>query len=134
MALRIISVSQKVYQLVKTIPQGKVATYGQIASLIQKSKFKSQNYSLKLKVSPRVVGWILHQNKQSLQSSSLDELGTAGLKDSKVPCHRVVDRNGQIAKSFAFGGWREQRKRLIAEGVKFKDKMHVDLDSCRWQG
>jgi len=109
MVLRIISVSQKVYRLVKTIPKGKVATYGQ---LVSKCKVASGDW----KVSPRVIGWILHKNK-----------------DPKFPCHRVVDRNGRIAPNYAFGGADEQRRRLLVEGVKFKDEMHVDLDSCRWQ-
>ena len=100
----------QVYKLVKQIPKGKVATYGQIALLIQ-------NYNSKFKINPRWIGWVLHRNR-----------------DLAVPCHRVVDRNGRIAPNFAFGGADEQRRRLIAEGVKFKDKMHVDLDSCRWQG
>jgi len=100
----------QVFEQVKRIPKGKVATYGQISN-----QFKILN--LKIKIDARIVGWVLHANK-----------------DPKVPCHRVVDRNGRIAPNFAFGGADEQRRRLIAEGVKFKDKMHVDLDSCRWQG
>lgn len=110
MASRIISVSQKVYRLVKTIPKGKVATYGQLAA-------KCKVDSAKWTVSPRTIGWILHQNK-----------------DPKVPCHRVVDRNGRIAPNYAFGGVEEQRRRLVAEGVKFEDEMHVDLPKCIWEG
>lgn len=64
----------------------------------------------------RAVGNALHKNR-----------------DPNVPCHRVVDRNGRIAINFGFGGWKQHRRRLLAEGVKFRDKMHVDLDSCLWQ-
>ncbi|OGH17170.1 MAG: hypothetical protein A3C30_03245 [Candidatus Levybacteria bacterium RIFCSPHIGHO2_02_FULL_40_18] len=63
---------EKVYDLVQEIPKGKVTTYGSIAK--------------KLNMSPRVVGYALHINPDS------------GL----TPCHRVVDRNGRIAKRYAF--------------------------------
>lgn len=70
----------------------------------------------KLKIDARMVGWALHANR-----------------DSKVPCHRVVDRSGRLAPNFAFDGWEEQRRRLLTEGVKFRDNMHVDLKEYRWQ-
>ncbi|HJX45662.1 MAG: hypothetical protein A2152_03115 [Candidatus Levybacteria bacterium RBG_16_35_6] len=89
---------EKVYEIVKKIPEGKVMTYGQIALRLNRI------------VSPKLVGWALHANK-----------------DSNIPCHRVVDRNGRLAPNFAFDGWREQRNRLLLEGVKFTDKIHVDL-------
>ena len=120
----LIKQSESVYRLVGSIPKGKVATYGQIAYLSQNANIKNtkpyfpkekQNYSSKLKISPRIVGWILHANRSA-----------------DVPCHRVVDRNGRIAPNYAFGGAAEQRRRLITEGVKFKDEMHVDLEACRW--
>ena len=104
----------KVYELVKQIPAGKVLTYGMIAQKLGKPGWARQ------------VGSVLAQNR-----------------DPKIPCHRVVDknlsyaqnldssdariRNGRLAPNFAFGGWRKQRRRLLAEGVKFKDNMHVDL-------
>lgn len=113
----------KVYQLVRKIPKGKVATYGQISG-----KLKSE--SGELRVNPKLVGWMLHANG-----------------DPDVPCHRVVDRNGRLAPRFAgpqlpgakangrraFGGAEEQRRRLLSEGVHFKDEMHVDLSACLWQ-
>ncbi len=92
---------QEVYSLVRTIPKGKVTTYGEIANF--------------LGISPRTVGWALHGNRSS-----------------KVPCHRVVDRNGRLAPNFAFDGVREQKRRLEAEGVRFKDSLHVDLEKCLW--
>lgn len=67
-------------------------------------------------IDPRMVGWALHANQSSA-----------------VPCHRVVDRDGRLAPNFAFDGWREQRKRLLAEGVKFRDEMHVDLSKNLWK-
>ncbi len=59
---------------------------------------------------PRIVGFALHANR-----------------DLNVPCHRVVNKEGRLAPNFAFDGWREQRRRLLAEGVKFKDENHVKI-------
>lgn len=88
----------RVYSITKSIPEGRVATYGQIAEILGTKD-------------ARRVGWALHANKSA-----------------EVPCHRVVDRYGRIAANFAFDGWREQKRRLLAEGVEFVDEMHVDLD------
>lgn len=101
---------QWVYSVVKRIPPGKVTTYGEIAT-----QLKVQNS--KLKIDPRMVGWALHANK-----------------DSEVPCHRVVDRDGRLAPNFAIDGPEEQRGRLLDEGVEFVDKMHVNLSTCFWTG
>lgn len=66
-----------------------------------------------LNINPRMVGYALHQNK-----------------DLNVPCHRVVDHIGRLAPNFAFDGWMEQRRRLEAEGVEFRDEMKVNLKNC----
>lgn len=89
---------EQVFEIVKKIPKGKVTTYGQIALMLGKTR------------GGREVGWMLHSNERS-----------------DVPCHRVVDRNGRLAPNFAFDGWREQKRRLEDEGVKFIDEMHVNL-------
>ncbi len=68
-----------------------------------------------LKINPRTVGWALHANK-----------------DIKVPCHRVVNKEGMVAKNYGFGGGREQRSRLEKEGVKFKKQYYVDLSKSLW--
>lgn len=94
----------RVYEVVRKIPLGKVATYGQIARIMNKGK-----------VTPRIVGFALHANR-----------------DPKVPCHRVVNKDGRLAPNFALDGPKEQRRRLIAEGVKFKDQTYVDLDKNLW--
>jgi methylated-DNA-protein-cysteine methyltransferase related protein len=115
--------NQKVYEVVKRIPEGRVSTYGEIAFLIQKSLL-CQDYGGQAKLKgydnptalARAVGNALHKNK-----------------DSSVPCHRIVDRSGRIAPNFGLGGAVEQRRRLIAEGVEFKSEMNVDLSSCLWQ-
>ncbi len=87
----------KVYELVRKIPKGKVTTYGAIAK--------------KLSMSPRVVGCALHLNPDS----------------NLIPCHRVVNRDGRVAPGFAFGGKEEQKKRLKEEGVNFRDDSRVNL-------
>lgn len=88
---------EKVYELVRKIPKGKVTTYGAIGK--------------RLNISPRTVGYALHLNPY----------------EGKVPCHRVVNREGRLAPGFAFGGAGAQRKLLECEGVKFRDEIHVDL-------
>lgn len=90
---------EKIYQAVKKIPPGKVATYGQMAKMTG--------------TNPKVVGYALHGNKSA-----------------NVPCHRVVNRFGGLAKSFAFGGEWEQKKRLDEEGVRFTKEGKVDLLAC----
>ncbi|KKQ36970.1 MAG: Methylated-DNA/protein-cysteine methyltransferase [Candidatus Woesebacteria bacterium GW2011_GWA1_37_7] len=99
----------QVYQVVKRIPEGKVATYGQVAE-------KVNSLSLRKKITPRVVGFALHANKEH-----------------KVPCHRVVDRNGRLAPNYAFDGAKEQKRRLMSEGVGFINNMHVDLSKYLWR-
>ena len=78
-----------VYEAVKLIPEGKVATYGQIAELSGHPR------------AARAVGNALHKNPD----------------ETNVHCHRVVNSDGRLARSFGFGGQDEQRRRLIAEGV-----------------
>ena len=93
-----------VYRLVKQIPPGKVSTYGQIAASLGKPK------------AARAVGNALHHNPDP----------------KTIPCYRVVNREGRLAPNFASKGWQEQKKRLLEEGVKFKDQMHVNLTRCQW--
>jgi methylated-DNA-protein-cysteine methyltransferase-like protein len=95
---------ERVYKVVCKIPSGKVATYGQIAKNLGTPD-------------ARKIGWALHANK-----------------DPKIPCHRVVNKDGRLAPNFAFNGWKEQKMRLLEEGVKFIDEMHVDLDKYLMSG
>ncbi len=89
----------KVYEVVKTIPEGKVMTYGQIAKKLGLRDV-------------RKVGWALHAN----------------VDPENIPCHRVVKKDGGLAPGYAFGGPNEQKNKLTAEGVTFKDETHVDLE------
>jgi methylated-DNA-protein-cysteine methyltransferase-like protein len=92
---------ERVYEVVKKIPEGKVMTYGQVAG-----KLGTKD--------ARRIGHALHANKDS----------------GKVPCHRVVNKEGRLAPGYAFGGPNEQKMRLVAEGVKFLDDIRVDLQKC----
>lgn len=94
-------VFEKIYARVRKIPEGKVATYGEVARACGITDV-------------RKVGWALHQNPY----------------EGDVPCHRVVNKEGRLAPNFAFDGPEEQRRRLEAEGVLFTDEMHVDVARC----
>ena len=98
------SVFERIYEVVKTIPKGKVTTYGQVALLAGNPRWS------------RVVGYALHKNPQP------------GI----IPCHRVVTRNGEVAKSFAFGGENVQRELLENEGVIFETDGTIDLKKYGW--
>lgn len=97
------SVFQLIYDVVKQIPKGKVATYGQVASLAGNRRWA------------RVVGYALHANPDP----------------EHIPCHRVVNRMGEVSEAFAFGGENEQIKLLQNEGVKVNGN-RVDLEKYRW--
>ena len=90
---------ERIYEVVKTIPRGKVATYGQVAMLAGNPRWS------------RVVGYALHVNPQP----------------GVIPCHRVVNRFGETSKAFAFGGDDMQRKLLEEEGIVFGKDGKVDL-------
>ena len=92
----------KIYEVVKSIPKGKVMTYGQVAALAGNHRWA------------RVVGYALHNNPDP----------------QNIPCHRVVNREGKVAESFVFGGGSVQRQRLEAEGIVFEKDGRVDLEKC----
>jgi O-6-methylguanine DNA methyltransferase len=83
------SPSKRIYEAVKKIPKGRVATYGQVAELAGDKKMA------------RAVGNALHKNPDP----------------DNIPCYRVVNAKGELAGAFAFGGAEEQAKRLEADGI-----------------
>lgn len=97
---------EKIYEVVKSIPKGKVATYGLVALLAGNPRLA------------RVVGYALHVNPQP----------------GVIPCHRVVTKNGEVSKAFAFGGENMQRTLLTEEGVEFLEDGRVDMSRFLWQG
>ena len=99
-----------VYQVVRSIPCGKVANYGQIARMIGEPR-KS-----------RFVGFAMHGNPDPWDAET----------STGTPCHRVVFKDGSLAPGFAFGGPDEQRRRLEREGVAFTSDGRVDMAACQW--
>ena len=98
------SVFRAFYDIVRQIPAGKVATYGQIARLAGMPRCA------------RTVGYAM-----------------AGCTDSSVPCHRVVDRFGGTKSCFDTYAPRTQQALLEAEGVLFRPDGTVDLEHSQWE-
>lgn len=97
--------SDRVFEVVRIIPKGKVATYGQIARMIGAPR------------SARYVGFALRGNP-----------------DLEIyPCHRVLFKDGSICEGYAFGGPEVQRGLLAEEGVAFIDDTHVDMEAHAWR-
>ena len=96
----------RVYDVVRQVPRGRVATYGQVAAMTGEPR------------RARYVGFAMHQSP-----------GMAG----GVPCHRVVFADGRLAPGFAFGGPDAQRDLLEGEGVGVLPDGRVDLAHFRWE-
>ena len=84
------SPTKKIYEAVKEIPKGRVATYGTVAKMAGNPRMS------------RAVGNALHKNPDP----------------DNIPCYRVVNSKGELAEAFAFGGENVQKKLLEAEGVE----------------
>ncbi len=95
---------EKVYQVVKRIPEGRVSTYGVIARLLGSPQ------------SARVVGWALN----------------ASHKFSGIPAHRVVNRNGLLTGKHHFKDFDEMRRLLNNEGIQVIDDQIVDFENLLW--
>jgi len=83
-------IRDKVYEIIKKVPVGKVTTYGDIGHKIGTKAF-------------RAIGQVLHHNPRWLE----------------IPCHRVVMKDGSLAPNYGHGGPSVQRSRLEKEGVGF---------------
>lgn len=97
------TVFTRIYDIVKQIPRGKVATYGQIAALAGNPRWA------------RVVGYALHVNPDP----------------DSIPCYRVVNREGSVSRAFAFGGENMQIQLLEADGILVNEGK-VDLSVYLW--
>jgi len=95
---------QKVYSIVRTIPEGKVTTYGLIARKIGLSS------------SARTVGWALNSCHN----------------DSSIPAHRVVNRNGLLTGKHHFKGYNLMKQLLENEGIKVEEDKVVDFEVKLW--
>lgn len=100
------SAFELIYEQVRKIPRGKVATYGQIAMLAGNPRWS------------RVVGYALHANPDP----------------DSIPCYRVVDRMGRLSEAFVFGGVNKQKELLQADGVEVSEGNRVDLEKYLWNG
>ena len=84
------SPTKRIYEAVKRIPKGHVATYAQVAKMAGNEKMC------------RAVGNALHKNPDP----------------DHIPCYRVVNSKGELSGAFAFGGSDEQANRLRADGIE----------------
>lgn len=93
---------EQVHAVVARIPPGKVMTYGQISDVLNNV------------CSARYVGYAMR----------------AAPDHKQLPCHRVVNRNGDLAPGGRFGGSESHRRMLEAEGVTFTPEGRINLDEC----
>lgn len=96
--------SEKVLKLIKKIPAGKVATYGQIAALAGKPQ------------GSRGVAWLLHSCSES----------------HDLPWQRVLNSKGKISFPPGTKSYRQQKKLLVSEGVQFGDGDVIDMAVFQW--
>jgi methylated-DNA-protein-cysteine methyltransferase related protein len=97
---------QRVYEIVAKIPEGKVATYGQIAAILGQPR------------SARIVGWAMKAAPERLH----------------LPCHRVVNRLGELAPDYAFGSFDVQKGLLLSEGITFNENGRINVKKHLWNG
>ncbi|HEY9861491.1 MAG TPA: MGMT family protein [Candidatus Obscuribacterales bacterium] len=100
------SAYNRIYAIVRQIPTGKVATYGQVAELAE------------LYGKARLVGYALYR---------VD-------KDSDIPWHRVINAKGEVSESsLRLGSDHVQRSLLEAEGIQFSPEGKIDLREYLWR-
>ncbi len=97
------SFSRRVKEIIKRVPRGKVATYGQVATLAGNHR------------AARQVAWILHSSSQS------DDL----------PWHRIVNRSGRISLK-QNRGYEIQKSLLKIEGIEFDENDSIDFRRYLW--
>ena len=97
------SFHREVFALVRSIPRGRVMTYGQIARILGFPR------------RARVVGWALHWSDEG-----------------ELPAQRVVNRFGGLASGYTWGGRVRHQSDLEAEGVEVRDDDTVDLERYQW--
>jgi methylated-DNA-protein-cysteine methyltransferase-like protein len=95
----------RVFDIVARIPPGRVTTYGWIARAVGAPR------------SARVVGYALH----------------AGVRRHGVPCHRVLNRDGELSGAWAWGDPQIMRQLLEGEGIEFDQRGRVNLQRFGWE-
>lgn len=106
-----INFNSEVWNIVKQIPRGKVATYGQIALLVNRPENIAENVFRAF--SPRWVGTAMATCPED------------------VPWHRVVNSQGKI--SIRGEGINVQKEMLESEGIKFNEQGRINLKIFQWQ-
>lgn len=96
---------EKVYQVVRQIPVGRVSSYGAIAKYLGTAK------------SARVVGWAMNDSHQS---------------EVYVPAHRVVNRNGMLTGKHHFGNSNTMKQLLENEGIYVDEDQILDFEKHFW--
>ncbi|HZL11505.1 MAG TPA: MGMT family protein [Prolixibacteraceae bacterium] len=96
---------EKVYEVVRMIPPGKVTSYGAIATFLGSAQ------------SSRMVGWAMNN---------------AHVQEKYVPAHRVVNRNGLLTGKHHFGTPTAMQEFLEAEGIQVIDDQIIDFEKHFW--
>jgi methylated-DNA-protein-cysteine methyltransferase-like protein len=97
---------EQVYEIVRLIPPGKVATYGQVARLLGNPR------------AARTVGWALHSMPEG----------------SDVPWQRVINARGTVSLGARGSGGAIQRALLESEGIVFDAEGRIDMKAYTWEG
>lgn len=95
---------EKVYEVARQIPRGRVTSYGAIARYLGAAR------------SARMVGWAMN--------------GAGGMDD--IPAHRVVNRKGLLTGKFHFQGTNLMQQLLENEGIKVENSQVVDFEKHFW--
>lgn len=103
--MRDVTAYDRIYRVVRRVPRGRVATYGQIAEIAKAS-------------GPRQVGYALHALPEG----------------HDLPWHRIINAQGMISLDSGIGGAGLQRALLETEKVVFDEKGHIDLKRYQWKG
>lgn len=96
---------QRVYEIARQIPEGRVTSYGAIAKALGTTR------------SARMVGWAMN--------------AAHGLED--VPAHRVVNRKGLLTGKFHFDGTNLMQQLLESEGIEVRNNQIVDFEKRFWE-
>ena len=132
---------ERIYEVVRQVPRGSVTTYGMVARLAGNARWA------------RAVGYALHANPDPYYENDAEfrgagataagrsvqpKVGRVHTKSTNteqaggIPCHRVLNRFGEVCEGFVFGGAEIQRGMLEAEGVQFSADGRVDLKEFGW--
>lgn len=96
---------KRVYEVVETIPAGRVTSYGAIAEYLGS------------RGSARMVGWAMNNSHQQIRN---------------IPAHRVVNRNGLLTGKQHFGGQDVMKELLESEGVVIENDQIINFDEVFW--